>query len=33
MPLVALGIELEVTSGKELLMKALEEALSRRRKR
>ena len=33
MPLVALGIELEVTNGKELLMGALEEVLSRRRKR
>jgi tetraacyldisaccharide 4'-kinase len=31
-PLVALGIEIEVTAGKELLMDALDEALSRRRK-
>jgi len=31
-PLVALGIELEVTRGKELLMEALDGALSRRRK-
>lgn len=31
-PLVALGIELEVTEGKESLIDALDEALSRRRK-
>ena len=31
LPLVALGIELEVTSGRELLMKALDEVLSGRR--
>jgi tetraacyldisaccharide 4'-kinase len=31
-PLVALGIDLEVTGGQELLVEALDEALSRRRK-
>jgi tetraacyldisaccharide 4'-kinase len=31
-PLVALGIELEVTGGRELLVAAVDEALSRRRK-